>query len=217
MTSPGWRDLFYRNVHLLVLALLVVVMAGLSALSNLPRIEDPRITTRNALIITNLPGASAERVEALVTKPLEEALREVEDIKEILATSRANISVISIELQDSITRATNQEAFSRVRDKLADAEAVLPPGAGKPVFDDERGASAFSVLIGIGAEVDAQVSMGMLTRLGEELADRLRGIPGAERVRTYGQAHHRGGQPEPECVAFEARGHGRHHSPISPE
>jgi multidrug efflux pump subunit AcrB len=188
MTFPGWRDLFYRNVHLLVLALLVIVMAGISALSNLPRIEDPRITTRNALIITNFPGASAERVEALVTRPLEEELREVEDIKEILATSRANISVISIELRDSITRATNQEAFSRVRDRLADAEAALPPGAGKPMFDDERGASAFSVLISIGNDDDAQVSMGMLTRLGEELADRLRGIPGAERVRTYGQA-----------------------------
>ncbi len=188
MTLPGWRDLFFRNAHLLVLALLVIVMAGVSALSNLPRIEDPRITTRNALIITSFPGASAERVEALLTKPLEEELREVEDIKEILATSRANISVISIELRDSINRQTNQEAFSRVRDKLADAEAVLPPGAGKPVFDDERGASAFSVLVGIGAEDGAQVSMGMLTRLGDELADRLRGIPGSERVRTYGDA-----------------------------
>ena len=109
MTRPGWRDLFFRNAHLLVLALLVIVMAGASALNNLPRIEDPRITTRNALIITSFPGASAERVEALVTKPLEEELREVEDIKEIIATSRANISVISIELRDSITRATNQE------------------------------------------------------------------------------------------------------------
>ena len=188
MTRPGWRDLFFRNAHLLVLALLVIVMAGASALNNLPRIEDPRITTRNALIITSFPGASAERVEALVTKPLEEELREVEDIKEIIATSRANISVISIELRDSITRATNQEAFSRVRDKLADAESALPPGAGKPVFDDERGASAFSVLVGVGAADDAQVSVGMLSRLGEELADRLRGIPGAERVRTYGEA-----------------------------
>ena len=189
MRKPSWRDAFYRNAHLLVLTVLVIVLAGVSALNNLPRIEDPRITTRNALIITNFPGASAERVEALVTKPLEEELREVEEIKDIVATSRANISVISIELKDSITRATNEQAFSRVRDKLAEAEVLLPPGAGRPSFDDERGASAFSVLVGIGASEGSQVSMGMLTRLGEELADRLRGVPGAERVRVYGEAN----------------------------
>ncbi len=188
MTSPSWRDAFFRNGHLAVLTVLVIVLAGISALNNLPRIEDPRITTRNALIVTEFPGASAERVEALVTKTLEDELREVEEIKDIIATSRANISVISIELKDSITRATNEQAFSRVRDKLAEAEALLPPGAAKPRFDDERGASAFSVLVGIGASDGSQVSMGMLTRLAEELADRLRGIPGAERVRVYGEA-----------------------------
>ncbi|MEM8816034.1 MAG: efflux RND transporter permease subunit [Pseudomonadota bacterium] len=184
--ESSWRDLFFRNAHLLVLAVLVIALAGASALNNLPRIEDPRITTRNALIITTLPGASAERVEALVTKKLEEELREVEEIKDIVATSRANISVISIELEDAITSATNEQAFSRVRDRLAEAEAELPPGAGKPSFDDERGASAFSVLVGIAAAPGSQVSMGMLTRLGEELADRLRGVPGAERVKVYG-------------------------------
>lgn len=188
MKRSSWQDLFFRNGHLLVLAILVIVLAGASALNNLPRIEDPRITTRNALVITEFPGASAERVEALVTRKLEVELREVEEIKEILATSRANISVISIELEDSITRATNGEAFSRIRDKLSEAEAALPPGAGKPVFDDERGASAFSVLVGIGADDGREVSMGMLTRLGEELADRLRGVAGSERVRVYGEA-----------------------------
>ena len=186
MNSASLRDLFFRNAHLLVLAILVIALAGASALSNLPRIEDPRITTRNALVITTFPGASAERVEALVTKKLEDELREVEEIKDIIATSRANISVISIALEDSITSDTNEQAFSRVRDKLSEAEALLPPGAGKPSFDDERGASAFSVLVGLSAAPGSQASMGMLTRLGEELADRLRGVPGAERVNVYG-------------------------------
>ena len=186
MNSASLRDLFFRNAHLLVLTILVIALAGASALSNLPRIEDPRITTRNALVITPFPGASAERVEALVTKKLEDELREVEEIKDVIATSRANISVISIALEDSITSDTNEQAFSRVRDKLSEAEALLPPGAGKPSFDDERGASAFSVLVGLSAAPGSQASMGMLTRLGEELADRLRSVPGAERVKVYG-------------------------------
>lgn len=186
MLRDDLSNLFYRNGHLLALAILVLVLAGLSALNSLPRIEDPRITTRNALILTSYPGASAERVEALVTKKLEEALREVEEIKDIESTSRANVSVISVELLDRIDAGNNEQAFSRVRDKLADAESALPPGAGKPVFDDQRGASAFSLVIALGARADDGNTLGMLSRLGEELADRLRNLPGAERVRVYG-------------------------------
>ncbi|MEO1201862.1 MAG: efflux RND transporter permease subunit, partial [Pseudomonadota bacterium] len=188
-TEPGpFRDLLFRNGHLLVLAVLVIAMAGMSALNSLPRIEDPRITTRNALVVTEFPGASAERVEALVTKPLEQELREVEEIKEIKSTSRASISLLSIELVDSTDASNNQQAFSRIRDRLAEAETLLPPGAGKPSFDDERGASAFALVIALSSSVDGQRSMGMLTRLSEELADRFRNLPGAERVSVYGDA-----------------------------
>ncbi len=184
--APGLKDLLFRNTHLLVLSILVITLAGMSALNNLPRIEDPRITTRNALVITQFPGASAERVEALVTKPLEEELREVEAIKAIESTSRANISVISIELVDSIDKSTNQTAFSRIRDKLGEAEVRLPAGALKPEFDDERGASAFALVIGLSAADGERRSMGMLSRLAEELADRFRNLGGAERVTVYG-------------------------------
>ena len=42
---------------------MIVLVAGLSALKNLPRIEDPRIDKRNVIAITSYPGASAERVK----------------------------------------------------------------------------------------------------------------------------------------------------------
>ena len=84
-----WYTLFYRRGHLLILSLVIIIVAGLSALGSLPRIEDPRIDTRNALIITQYPGASAERVEALVSDVLEDRLREIFEIKEVKSTSRA--------------------------------------------------------------------------------------------------------------------------------
>ena len=73
---PGQRDLatlFFRNRHLLVLAIAIILVAGLSALLNLPRIEDPRITNRNPTILTLLPGASAARVGESVFKPVARA------------------------------------------------------------------------------------------------------------------------------------------------
>ena len=71
------RTLFFDNRYLLTLAILVIVVAGVSALVNLPRLEDPRITNRFPLVITPVPGASAERVESLVTEKLEEAFEEI--------------------------------------------------------------------------------------------------------------------------------------------
>ena len=60
--ETGLPGVFVRNRHLLILTIFMLMVAGLSALVTLPRIEDPRITTRNATIITPFPGASASRV-----------------------------------------------------------------------------------------------------------------------------------------------------------
>ncbi len=179
--------LFFRNRHLLTLSIVIILVAGLSALVNLPRIEDPRITHRNPRILTVLPGASAARVEALVTEKLEDKLKEVSEIKEIESTSRAGVSLINLELQDAIDRRENEAVFSKIRDKLADAERDLPPGASKPDFDDKRGAVAFTLITAITWRSDDRPQLGILNRLAEELADRLRNVPGTEIVRLYGE------------------------------
>ena len=57
--------LFFRNRYLLVLSIVVILVGGLSAVFSLPRLEDPRIANRYPIIITSVPGASAERVETL--------------------------------------------------------------------------------------------------------------------------------------------------------
>ena len=122
----GLATLFFRNGHLLVMAVFILIAAGLSALANLPRIEDPRIALRNPSILTFLPGGSAERVEALVTEKLENRLEELSEIKEIRSTSRTGLSFIILELQDWVDDTTNEQIFSKIRDKLNDAALELP-------------------------------------------------------------------------------------------
>ena len=144
-----WAAHMVHNGHLLGLAAALILIAGLSAWGNLPRIEDPRITTRNALVVTPLPGGDAARVESLVTKKLEDALREVAEIKTLESTSRAGVSLISVELDDAIEADENQAVFSKIRDRLAEAQAELPPEAGRPELDDLRGAVAYSLIAAV--------------------------------------------------------------------
>lgn len=188
MTSdrPTLAGRFTRNPHLLIVSIALLLVAGLSALVTLPRIEDPRITTRNGTIVTAYPGASAERVEALVTKKLEDRLREIAEIKTIESTSRSGVSVIAIELQDAIGPGDNETVFAKVRDRLDDAEAELPAGAAAPIFDDKRGAVADSLILAVSWDASGAPPLGIVRRHAERLGDLLRGLPGSEQVMLYG-------------------------------
>ena len=62
------ETLFLRNRYLLSLSILVSIAAGFFGISQLKRFEDPRITNLYPIIVTPYPGASAERVETLITE-----------------------------------------------------------------------------------------------------------------------------------------------------
>ena len=178
--------LFFTERHLLGIAIVVILLWGGMAAWNLPRIEDPRITLRDPLVITPVPGASADRVESLVTKVLEDALNEIPEIFDLESTSRAGISVISIELHPEVGPGTNQQLFTEIRDQVSAAAAFLPPDAGTPIVDDKRDPIAFTLIAGVTWDGEGDPQLGLLGRLGEELADRWRNVPGTEIVRIYG-------------------------------
>ena len=115
----GWGTLFIRDRRLLSLVICLIVVAGLAALLVLPRMEDPVLTERAGIINTLYPGASAERVESLVTEKIESKVQEIEEIKELRSISSDGISTITIELKDTVRREQASNVWSRLRDKLS--------------------------------------------------------------------------------------------------
>jgi len=177
-------DLFHRNRQLLLLTLLLVVVWGVSSLLTLPRLEDPLLTSRNALVVTSLPGATPERVESLLTEPLEEALLELEAVDHLDSTSAAGTSVIAVALKDSIRAVA--PVWSQVRSQLEDATPLLPPEASRPDFRDGNiGASA--LIVGLTWELQGPANLGLLARLAEDLQTRLRALPGTDKVELSGE------------------------------
>lgn len=187
-TEKGpWFSAFFSNGYLLALTIIVLLVAGLSAITSLPRLEDPRIDNRNVLVITPYPGASALRVESLVSDVIEDELRQLYEIKEVKSTSRAGISVISIELQPWVDATTNEQIFSKIRDSLSNAKHKFPIGAGEPELDEKRGATSFTLLVALKSPDGYQTPLSILSRMSEEVADRLRNVTGTELVRVYGE------------------------------
>ncbi|MEO0852836.1 MAG: efflux RND transporter permease subunit, partial [Cyanobacteria bacterium J06648_11] len=112
-------NLFYRNTQLLLLTVCLIVVWGLGSFFTLPRLEDPELVQRSAVITTLFPGASAERVETLVTDRIEEELFDIDEIDHVESVSRPSFSTVQVELLDTVS--TVDEVWSRVRDELDDA------------------------------------------------------------------------------------------------
>ncbi|MDR3129748.1 MAG: efflux RND transporter permease subunit [Tannerellaceae bacterium] len=108
-----------------------VIVMGLFSLSRLSVDLMPKIDANVILVMTAYQGASASDIEMNLTKPLENVLNSVSDLKEIISQSRENISIITLEFEygTDIDVATND-----VRDKLDMVEAALPDNAQNPIL-----------------------------------------------------------------------------------
>ncbi|MFD2165219.1 efflux RND transporter permease subunit [Thalassotalea euphylliae] len=175
---------FVRNGRLMSLVIALLIVAGLGALSTLPRTEDPRIQNRNASVLTQLPGASAERVEVLVTEKIEQKLRKLAEIDLITSTSRPSLSVIQIKLKDEIVN--TRPIWSRIRDLISDVVPELPVEASQPTLEDDRG-YAFTKLVALNWLDDTEPDLASLGRYANELQNRLRLIPGTDLVSIFGR------------------------------
>ena len=177
--------LFYRLPRLTVLALLVALAGGLGAMMSLGRQEDPTLTERYGFIITTLPGADAERMEALVSDPLESAIRELSEIDEIDSVSRANVSQVGVKLRDDLTRTEVDNAWTLVRQQADVAHTGMPDGTSVP--DVERAyIGASTILVSLVWEGEGEPQLAVMARMARNLEDMLGNLKGTEETEVYG-------------------------------
>ncbi|MEJ6394248.1 efflux RND transporter permease subunit [Gymnodinialimonas sp. 2305UL16-5] len=175
----------FRQPRLVALILMVLISAGLSAFLSIGRQEDPTITNLFATVTTTFPGADPARVEALVTAEIEEELREIAEVDTITSVSRTGVSVVSVELLETLDETTIEQVWSEARDAVEDARRSFPAGVLAPEFDAE-GISAYSAVVAILAEHD-NVPLTLTHAYAETLADRLRSIPSTRAVDLFGE------------------------------
>ena len=113
------------------LCFVAVAIMGLFSLTKLPIDLFPDIETNTIMVMTAYPGASAADIENNLTRPLENALNAVSDLKHISSESKENISLITLEFEfgEDIDVLTND-----VRDKLDMVKSELPDDAENPII-----------------------------------------------------------------------------------
>ncbi|MFK8082103.1 MAG: efflux RND transporter permease subunit [Granulosicoccus sp.] len=175
--------MFFRQPRLSILAIFIIVVAGLSAFLSIGRQEDPTITNLFATITTPYPGAEPGRVESLVTEKIEAQLRQIASINVIESSSASGISIISVELVETLAKSDIEVAWSDVRDALDDAELELPDGV-QPIELATDNAGTFSSIVALVPSDD--MSIASTARYAKNLADRLRSVSGTDKVDLFG-------------------------------
>jgi len=180
-------SIFYTNPRITALLVLFVTLFGLIALGGLARQEDPTMTERYASVSTFLPGATANRVESLISEPLETGLREIPEIRVMESNSRAGYSLVSIELYDHVGPAETDVVWSEVRDKLGELHPALPAGTSVPLLEI-RAPIASTLVVGLTWDMAGEPALSILTRLARSLEVRLANLPNTRETEIHGEA-----------------------------
>ena len=122
----------YSIINKVVTWLVVIILmgGGFTAYEQIGKLEDPAFTIKEAKIITLYPGATADEVESEVTFHVEDALQQLEQLKDLkMSVNRPGYSEVSIEFQDKYKLKDMPGIYDEVRRKITDMQSKLPPGA----------------------------------------------------------------------------------------
>ena len=162
------------------LIFVAVAIFGLFSLMNIPIDLIPEIETNTIMVMTSYQGANASDIENNVTKPLENVLNSVSDLKHITSTSKENVSVVVLEFEFGIDI---DVATNDVRDKLDMVTSMLPDGVDNPIIF-KFGADAIPILL---LSVTAEESTpGLYKILDDVVANPLARIGGVGTVSVAG-------------------------------
>jgi multidrug efflux pump subunit AcrB len=173
---------FTETRHVAWVLLLSTVLWGVYAYLTMPQRKDPDIPVRQALALCTWPGASAEKIEQLVTRRIEEKVAENVKVDKIESNTRTGITAVYITLVEGV-RDTGKE-FDDIKLKL-DAITDLPDGAGPIDFVKDFGDTA-ALMLTVASPKVGDAEIGVRARALRQAIDTTRAtatpVAGAGRV-----------------------------------
>ncbi len=169
-----------HHSRLTILLLVATLLFGVYAFLDYPKQEDPSIVIREAVVTASFPGMSTERVENLITRKLEEKIREMPEVDEINSDSKTGLSIVHVILHDRFFDL--DPIWQDLRNKMSDITPELPEGTLGPVVDDEFGLTSVATV----AIWSDGFSLAEMREVARSSRDRLYSLDGIKKVEIYG-------------------------------
>lgn len=173
---------FTENRHISCILLLAVFLAGFYGYFNIPKLKDPVIPVRVATAVIPWPGVSAEKVEQLVTRPVEQTIAENSAIHQpgpsdygIKSFTLPGLAIIQIQLGAEIT--DTEKEFNDINLKLDALNNSLPQGAGPIQFNSGFGETA-ALMLTVASPKESPVEISIRARdINRAINEAREGIP----------------------------------------
>ncbi len=160
------------NPSVIYVMIAIFLIVGLSSYFSMPREDFPEIKETKIYISTPFPGNTAEDIERLITDPLEEQLKNVSNVVEILSTSQEDYAIITVEFDEDITvDAAKQKVKDEVDGEVASEDWPLFNGAKvEPNVFDLNFSEEFPIM---NINISGDYPVDKLKEFGEYLQDEI--------------------------------------------
>lgn len=172
-------DFALNNSRTVVMVMLVIFFGGIILFGRIPKLEDPRITIREAVVQAQNPGMSVEKIERLLTRPIEEQIRtmgEVDDIKD--STSRVGECLIHVTIKDEVPAENLPMVWKLLRNRMSDLEPSLPAGTTGPMVNDTFGDTSMATI----ALWSDGFSMAEMREKARDIRERINLLKGIQKI-----------------------------------
>ncbi len=160
----------------------IIVFAGIIAFRQMPKLEDPEVTVKQAMVVVSYPGATAHEMELQVAQLMEDELRNLPDVRSIRTECTNGMAMITVEFKMTVLLEDLEQHFDLLRRKANDAAMLLPQGCSEPIVIDDLMDSygIFYSLTGDGYEYSE------LYKYAKYIRRELLGVSGVKRVTIAG-------------------------------
>lgn len=128
-----------ENKKIIYFFLAIMLIGGIYSFFKLPKKEDSPFVIKQAVLVTQYPGATPQEVEKLITEPIEREIQSMSDVFQIKSESYFGMSKISIELQPTLAPDYMPVKWDELRRKVANIQPRLPSGASVINVSDDFG------------------------------------------------------------------------------
>ena len=171
-----------RANRITILVLIGIPLIGLLVFLDYPRQEDPSIKIRQAIVTAFHPGMDVYKVEDLITRTLEEKIREIGEVDDVWSSSQDGRTTIYAEVDDWVTGAEITRVWQALRNKMSDAAPELPAGTIGPFVNDEFGLTALATI----ALWSDGFSLEEMRRAARDARRQLDSLDGVEKIELFG-------------------------------
>lgn len=120
-----------RKPYTVLVAVVLVIVLGILSFSNMSTDLMPDMEFPYAIVMTTYPGASPEEIETAVTKPVEQAMASITNMKQVSSVSNSNMSVVILEFNENTDM---NSATIDMRESLDTVSAQWDDSIGNPTI-----------------------------------------------------------------------------------